>query len=82
MPAGISGRDLAEHLFAQSPALKIIYSSGYGPGMAERDIALPEDQNFLPKPYLPTKLLQVVRACLDHHPAGETASTGPVPLQV
>lgn len=65
MPEGISGRDLAERLQAENPELKVIYTSGYSPGMAGKDIALLEGFNFLPKPYPPSRLAQMVRECLD-----------------
>ncbi len=65
MPEGISGRELAERLQHQVPKLKVIYTSGYSPGMAGKDLALLEGFNFLPKPYPPTRLAEVVRECLD-----------------
>jgi signal transduction histidine kinase/CheY-like chemotaxis protein len=65
MPEGVSGRQLAERLQAEDPGLKVIYTSGYSPGMAGKDIALLEGFNFLAKPYPPTRLAQVVRDCLD-----------------
>ena len=65
MPEGISGRDLAERLTLMDPKLKVIYTSGYSPGMAGKDLALLEDCNFLPKPYPPTRLAEVVRDSLD-----------------
>ncbi|HXR06525.1 MAG TPA: response regulator, partial [Candidatus Acidoferrum sp.] len=65
MPEGISGRQLAERLQKEDPALKVIYTSGYSPGMAGKDIALLEGFNFLAKPYPPSRLAQVVRECLD-----------------
>jgi CheY-like chemotaxis protein len=65
MPEGISGRQLAERLQAEDPALKVIYTSGYSPGMAGKDIALLEGFNFLAKPYPPSRLAHVVRECLD-----------------
>lgn len=65
MPGGIMGSELAERLLGRSPRLKIIYTSGYSPGMAGKDASLLEDRNFLPKPYSISKLAQFVRACLD-----------------
>jgi nitrogen-specific signal transduction histidine kinase/ActR/RegA family two-component response regulator len=65
MPGGILGGELAERLKAQSPGLKVIYTSGYSPGMAGKDISLLEGRNFLPKPYTIGKLAQFVRECLD-----------------
>ena len=65
MPEGLSGRELAERLLHDNPRLTVIYTSGYSPGMAGRDIALLEGFNFLPKPYPPVKLAQLVRECLN-----------------
>jgi two-component system, cell cycle sensor histidine kinase and response regulator CckA len=65
MPEGMSGRQLAERLHADNPSLKVIYTSGYSPGMAGKDIALLEGFNFLAKPYPPSRLALVVRECLD-----------------
>jgi CheY-like chemotaxis protein len=65
MPGGIMGSELAERLSSQCPRLKVIYTSGYSPGMAGRDVSLLEARNFLPKPYSIGKLAQFVRECLD-----------------
>jgi signal transduction histidine kinase/CheY-like chemotaxis protein len=65
MPGGMSGRQLADRLQAEEPTLKVIYTSGYSPGMAGKDIALLEGFNFLAKPYTPGRLALVVRECLD-----------------
>jgi PAS domain S-box-containing protein len=65
MPGGIMGGDLAERLTGQCPSLKVIYTSGYSPGMAGKDASLLEGRNFLPKPYSVGKLAQFVRECLD-----------------
>ena len=62
------GGELAESLLAQSPRLKVIYTSGYSPGMAGRDGSLLKGRNFLPKPYSIGKLAQFVRECLDSPP--------------
>lgn len=68
MPLGVSGRELAERLQADAPGLKVIYTSGYSPGMAGKDLALLEGFNFLAKPYPPARLAEVVRECLDGSP--------------
>jgi two-component system cell cycle sensor histidine kinase/response regulator CckA len=65
MPGGIMGSELAESLLAKSPRLKVIYTSGYSPGMAWQDVSLLNGHNFLPKPYSIDKLAQFVRECLD-----------------
>jgi two-component system cell cycle sensor histidine kinase/response regulator CckA len=65
MPGGIMGSELAERLSIRSPRLKVIYTSGYSPGMAGKDASLLKLPNFLPKPYSIGKLAQFVRECLD-----------------
>ena len=65
MPGGLMGRALAERLSAQNPELRVIYTSGYSPGLAAKDSALIEGRNFLPKPYAPATLLKMVRDTLD-----------------
>ncbi len=51
----VTGPELAEHLRARQPDLKVLYMSGY----ADRDRlpSLGEDERFLAKPFLPTELL-------------------------
>gem|GEM_PF-315232 len=65
MPDGLSGLDLAEKLHAETPDLKIVYTSGYSIDIAGKDFILEEGVNFLQKPYHPHKLAQTIRDCLD-----------------
>jgi PAS domain S-box-containing protein len=65
MPGGVMGSELAERLSTQCPRLKVIFTSGYSPGMAGKDASRLEGRNFLPKPYSIGKLAQFVRECLD-----------------
>lgn len=65
MPEGMTGRELADRLLARQPGLKVLYTSGYSSEVAGRDLSLQEGFNFLPKPYQPSELATVVRACLD-----------------
>jgi PAS domain S-box-containing protein len=65
MPGGVMGSDLAERLSHRSPKLKVIYMSGYSPGMAGKDTAFLEGRNFLSKPYSVGQLANAVRECLD-----------------
>ncbi len=65
MPGALSGRDLAEALLAKKSELKIIYTSGYSPEITNGKMKLQEHVNFLPKPYHPQKLLQLIRCSLD-----------------
>jgi two-component system cell cycle sensor histidine kinase/response regulator CckA len=74
MPGGLSGRQVGERLLADNPALKVVYTSGYGVGMAGKDDTVLKQKNFLPKPYCPATLLETLRHCLDR-PAEEFAIT-------
>jgi two-component system cell cycle sensor histidine kinase/response regulator CckA len=65
MPGGVMGSELAERLSSKCPQLKVIYTSGYSPGMAGKDVSLLEGRNFLPKPFSIGKLAQFVRQCFD-----------------
>jgi len=64
MPDGMSGRQLAERLKADNPALKVLYTSGYSTELLGKDLGLQEGANFLQKPYPPSKLVQTVRTAL------------------
>ncbi len=75
MPEGISGCELASRCLADKPGLKVIYSSGYSPDVVSGKLKLVDGVNFLPKPYAPVRLVEVVRRCLDREPA---ASAGKV----
>ena len=65
MPGGLTGRDLGNLLLAKDPTLKVIYSSGYSPGINEQTSTTFHEKYFLPKPYCPEKLLVMLRECLD-----------------
>jgi len=65
MPGGVMGAELAETLLKRCPGMKVIYTSGYSPGMAGRDASLLGNRNFLPKPFSIGRLAQFVRECLD-----------------
>jgi CheY-like chemotaxis protein len=65
MPGGVSGRELAQQLRREQPGLKIIYTSGYSADIAGKDFPLQEGVNFLPKPFNPAALGQLVRKTLD-----------------
>ena len=65
MPEGILGSELAERLLAQKPDLKVIFTSGYSPDIAGKDISLMEGVNFISKPYSIGKMSQLIRQCLD-----------------
>jgi two-component system cell cycle sensor histidine kinase/response regulator CckA len=65
MPGGILGGQLASELVAKKPDLKVIFTSGYSPGLAGKEISLMQSRNFLPKPYSVYQLAQLIRKCLD-----------------
>jgi signal transduction histidine kinase len=65
MPDGMTGRILAERLRSEDPRLRVIYTSGYTPGVPGTELANIEEHNFLAKPYRPATLLQFVRDRLD-----------------
>ena len=60
MPGGISGRDLAEQMRSQNPLLKVIYTSGYSPELICEGMKLTEGENYLPKPYSPSDLADIM----------------------
>jgi two-component system, cell cycle sensor histidine kinase and response regulator CckA len=80
MPGGIMGGDLAERLRAINRDLRVIFTSGYSPGMAGKDISLLDSRNFLPKPYPIGKLAHFVREILerpvDNHERAESGVAG------
>jgi CheY-like chemotaxis protein len=74
MPDGFSGRMLADRLRSEDPNLRVIYTSGYTAGVPGTELANMEQHNFLPKPYRPATLLQIVRECLDQPCASANTS--------
>jgi PAS domain S-box-containing protein len=74
MPGGMSGRQLAKQLLEQRPNLAVIYTSGYSPGSAGHELAEVQQSNFLGKPYGPSRLLNLVRECLDRAAAPNAAA--------
>jgi two-component system cell cycle sensor histidine kinase/response regulator CckA len=66
MPEGISGQELAGRLRERRPKLPVIFTSGYSPEIAGRELTLKPGQNFIPKPSRPQELLETVRHCLDN----------------
>jgi signal transduction histidine kinase/DNA-binding NarL/FixJ family response regulator len=65
MPGGMMGTDVAAELRRSNPRLKVIFTTGYSPGTAGVQSSFEEGINFLPKPYSPTKLAEMIRKCLD-----------------
>ncbi|MGO8838578.1 MAG: response regulator [Limisphaerales bacterium] len=77
MPNGVSGGALARTLQAHTPDLHVICTSGYTPEYIERDLPSNDKITFLPKPYLPNRLLEVVKKCLDASPTAGNGKTVP-----
>jgi len=67
MPDGVSGRELSDQLCAQTPGLKVIFTSGYSRDVAGQDTAFirRSQAHFLQKPCPSDVLLNTVRRCLD-----------------
>ncbi len=65
MPGGMMGTDIAAELRKANPELKVIYTTGYSPGVSGAPPGLEEGINFLPKPYSPNKLAGIIRQCLN-----------------
>ncbi|MEO7318679.1 MAG: ATP-binding protein [Chthoniobacteraceae bacterium] len=65
MPGPTSGFDLAQRLQGEAPNLKVIYTSGYSADLFASDVKLEEGRNYLPKPYLANKLIDVLRNALE-----------------
>lgn len=65
MPEGMNGRELAERLRRDRPRLKVLFSSGYSRDILSQGTALNPGDRYLPKPYDPALLAQLVRSILD-----------------
>ena len=75
MPGGMMGTDVAAELRQNNPELKVIFTTGYSPGVAGTQHGFEEGVNFLPKPYSPNKLAEIVRKCLDNQPLNARAAS-------
>jgi hypothetical protein len=58
----LNGHELARHLVARRPRVKVMHMSGY-PGIRGSDASA--DTPFLQKPFSPEELLRAVRDALD-----------------
>jgi len=65
MPQKISGLELAEKLWKDKQHLKVIFTSGYSRELLDEHFRTRTELNFLPKPYAPAKLTELIRVCLD-----------------
>ncbi|MGA9778047.1 MAG: PAS domain S-box protein [Limisphaerales bacterium] len=61
MPDGMNGYELAQQLQTARPGLKVVYTSGYSGEVVGKSLNLIDGVNFLQKPYLPQKLLQILQ---------------------
>jgi len=68
MPGRMNGLELSCMMLAERPGLKVIYTSGYTDEMFKDHSILRDTPNFLPKPYLPETLCEIVRRTLDASP--------------
>jgi DNA-binding NtrC family response regulator len=71
MPEGLNGKELAEQLQRRKPTLPVILSSGYSAESLRKELG-EGSLAFLPKPFLPQQLAQLVRQCLDRAHEGRT----------
>ncbi len=61
MPGQLSGCEVSRRLQAARPDLKVILTSGYKAGQADREHPIPADQPFLQKPFSTRQLLDLLR---------------------
>ena len=71
MMPGMSGRDLAKHLTALHPYLRVLYMSGYTHNVIGENGTLEEGLSFLQKPFSPKALTLRVRETLDRPVAAD-----------
>jgi len=64
---GMNGRELADRLTAEYPALKVVFTSGYPSDATVRDGLREADVAFIEKPYLPEELARILRRVVDSH---------------
>jgi len=65
MPGSANGLELSQMLLAKKPELKVIYTSGYSSDLFGSDVKLRESVNYLPKPYLSSKLTAILANAFD-----------------
>ncbi len=65
MPGSTTGLELARELLLDSPNLKVVYTSGYSSDLFNTEVPLREGVNYLPKPYLSSKLVAILRRAFD-----------------
>jgi CheY-like chemotaxis protein len=65
MPQKMSGIELADKLRREKEKLRVIFTSGYSLELLDDQVRSRTEFNFLPKPYAPAKLKELIRTCLD-----------------
>jgi PAS domain S-box-containing protein len=76
MPGSSNGLELAAKLLRDRPDLKVIYTSGYSSELFKSDIELQDGVNYLPKPYMSSKLTSMLRNALEPTAPDSNGSTG------
>ncbi len=64
MPGGLSGNDLAEHVMADKPGVKVIITSGYNTEMPDLSNLTESSVIYLPKPCLGATLISLIQTYL------------------
>jgi PAS domain S-box-containing protein len=77
MPGSMNGRQLAERMMAERPALRVLFTSGYAYGAMHAQGRSGQGIPMLTKPYRKAELARMLRRCLD--PAVDPAGD-PIPL--
>ena len=60
----LGGLELAAQLRIERPGIAVIFTSGYAEQAVVHEGRLDEGVRFLPKPFLPSDLLEKIRECL------------------
>ncbi len=71
----INGRELADHLVARRPGMKVLYMSGYTDNAVLNSGILQKEVAFLQKPFTPARLTEKVREVLEND-GGNVQDTG------
>src|SRR5262245_15299123 len=77
IPGSMNGRQLAERMMAERPALRVLFTSGYAYGAMHAQGRSGQGIPMLTKPYRKAELARMLRRCLD--PAVDPAGD-PIPL--
>ena len=65
MPGRMNGRQLAERMMAERPALRVLFTSGYAYGAVHAQGRAGQGIPMLTKPYRKAELARMLRRCLD-----------------